>query len=62
MMRPGGALLVVSAASFAVVRSGLAALPEGVNWTALSGCACLGGIGFTMSLFIATLGFEGTSW
>ena len=55
-----GKPLGIIGASFAVVRSGLAALPEGVNWTALWGCACLGGIGFTMSLFIATLGFEGT--
>ena len=55
-----GKPLGIIGASFAVVRSGLAALPQGVSWTALSGCACLGGIGFTMSLFIATLGFEGT--
>jgi NhaA family Na+:H+ antiporter len=43
-----------------VVRSRLAGLPQGVTWTALHGCAWLGGIGFTMSLFIATLAFEGT--
>ena len=34
--------------------------PYGVTWTALHGCAWLGGIGFTMSLFIATLAFDGT--
>ena len=44
----------------AAVRLRLAALPEGVTWTALHGCAWLGGIGFTMSLFIATLAFQGT--
>ncbi len=55
-----GKPLGIIGASFAVVRSGLAALPRGVSWTAVTGCACLGGIGFTMSLFIATLAFEGT--
>jgi NhaA family Na+:H+ antiporter len=44
----------------AAVRLGVATLPLRVNWTALHGCAWLGGIGFTMSLFIATLAFEGT--
>ena len=39
----------------------LASLPDGVSWTALHGCAWLGGIGFTMSLFIATLAFDGTT-
>lgn len=38
-------------------RLGLVSLPEGVGWTHLSGAACLAGIGFTMSLFIASLGF-----
>ena len=43
------------------VRLRLASLPDGVNWTALHGCAWLGGIGFTMSLFIAALAFDGTA-
>jgi NhaA family Na+:H+ antiporter len=40
-----------------MVRSGLAALPEGVRWAHLVGAGCLVGLGFTMSLFIAALGF-----
>jgi Na+:H+ antiporter, NhaA family len=42
------------------VRLRLASLPDGVGWAALHGCAWLGGIGFTMSLFIATLAFDNT--
>ncbi|HSA79588.1 MAG TPA: Na+/H+ antiporter NhaA, partial [Geminicoccaceae bacterium] len=39
------------------VRLGLAKLPEGVDWKAVLGVGLLGGIGFTMSLFIANLAF-----
>jgi NhaA family Na+:H+ antiporter len=56
-----GKALGITAAAFVTIRSGLAALPHGVTWTALHACGWLGGIGFTMSLFIATLAFEGTS-
>jgi NhaA family Na+:H+ antiporter len=44
--------------SWIAVKSGKAALPEGVDWGDLYGAACLGGVGFTMSLFIAELAFE----
>lgn len=54
-----GKPLGITAAAITVVRLRLASLPDGVNWTALHGCAWLGGIGFTMSLFIATLAFDG---
>ncbi|NTU79460.1 MAG: Na+/H+ antiporter NhaA [Chloroflexales bacterium] len=40
-----------------VVRLGIARLPAEVNWRQISGVGCLAGLGFTMSLFIATLGF-----
>jgi Na+:H+ antiporter, NhaA family len=56
-----GKPLGITGAALAAVRVRLASLPDGVNWTALHGCAWLGGIGFTMSLFIATLAFEGTT-
>jgi NhaA family Na+:H+ antiporter len=55
-----GKPLGITVAALVAVRLRLAALPAGVSWTALHGCAWLGGIGFTMSLFIATLAFEGT--
>jgi NhaA family Na+:H+ antiporter len=56
-----GKPLGITAAAAAAVRMRWAALPEGVTWTALHGSAWLGGIGFTMSLFIATLALEGTN-
>jgi NhaA family Na+:H+ antiporter len=37
---------------------GIARLPQAVNWRSLLGYACLAGIGFTMSLFIAMLAFD----
>jgi NhaA family Na+:H+ antiporter len=55
-----GKPLGITLAAFATVRTRLAGLPQGVGWGALHGCGWLGGIGFTMSLFIATLAFEGT--
>ncbi len=41
------------------VRFGLAQLPASVDWRAMLGVSVLCGIGFTMSLFIAGLAFEG---
>lgn len=44
--------------SFIAVKLGLAYLPQGVKWVQLMGLGLLGGIGFTMSLFITSLAFE----
>ena len=41
------------------VRHRVAALPDQVTWRSIFGVGWLGGIGFTMSLFIATLAFGG---
>jgi len=53
--KPVGIMLL----SWLAVRVGWARLPEGVSWTMLLGAAMLCGIGFTMALFIASLGLEG---
>jgi Na+:H+ antiporter, NhaA family len=39
------------------VKLKLVSLPDGVNWKSIFGVSCLGGIGFTVSLFIANLSF-----
>ena len=47
--------------SWAAVRLGIASLPRGTEFRLIYGAAWLGGIGFTMSLFVATLAFGGSS-
>jgi len=44
-------------ASWIAVVAGLAPRPEGASWAQLLGVGMLGGIGFTMSLFIGMLAF-----
>lgn len=39
------------------IRLGMARMPKGMNWKNLIGISLLGGIGFTVSLFIANLSF-----
>ncbi len=52
-----GKPLGITLASWLAVRSRLASLPDGVSWRQLQGVSWLGGIGFTMSLFVAALAF-----
>ena len=52
-----GKPLGISLATWVAVRLGLTHLPAGTTWRQIIGVACLGGIGFTMSLFIAGLAF-----
>jgi NhaA family Na+:H+ antiporter len=54
-----GKLAGVLGASALVVVLRVSALPQGVNWRHMVGTALLCGIGFTMSLFIGALAFEG---
>ena len=53
-----GKPLGITAAALVTVKSGIAKLPDDVSWASLVGYACLAGIGFTMSLFIAMLAFD----
>lgn len=52
--KPVGIMLAV----ILMVATGLAKLPQGVNWRYMFGVSCLAGIGFTMSLFIGSLAFS----
>ena len=52
-----GKPLGILGATWLAVVSGLAPQPAGANWGQLAGVGMLGGIGFTMSLFIGTLAF-----
>lgn len=51
--KPLGIMLM----SFIIVKSKLSTLPENVNWVHLLGAALLGGVGFTMAIFVANLAF-----
>lgn len=53
-----GKPLGITVFSYIAVRSGLAVLPEATGWRQIIGAGMLGGIGFTMSLFISGLSFE----
>jgi len=52
-----GKPLGISLASFLAVKLHFGAMPEGASWKMLFAVACLGGIGFTMSIFVDTLSF-----
>lgn len=41
------------------IKSRLALMPSGMNWKNIAGVSLLGGVGFTVSLFIANLSFAG---
>jgi NhaA family Na+:H+ antiporter len=54
-----GKQIGVFGASALAIRLGLARRPTDANWLELYGCALLCGVGFTMSLFIGALAFDG---
>jgi NhaA family Na+:H+ antiporter len=51
--KPAGVLLLCLLA----VKLGVSALPDGMRWSHVAGAGLLGGIGFTMSIFITNLAF-----
>ncbi len=53
-----GKFLGIFLFSWATIKLKLAPMPEGGNWGRLASISILGGIGFTVSLFIANLSFD----
>lgn len=56
-----GKPLGIVLACLAAVASGLCRLPADIGWRHIIGAGCLGGIGFTMSIFITNLAFAGNA-
>ena len=54
-----GKPLGVTLLCYVAVAIGLCRLPAGLNWRHIAGAGLLGGIGFTMSIFITNLAFAG---
>lgn len=53
-----GKPLGISLFSYAAIKLGIAERPAGATWRMLFAVACLGGIGFTMSIFVDNLAFS----
>ncbi len=52
-----GKFVGITGASWLMLKLGLAALPKDTRFTQIAGVSLLAGIGFTMSIFVAQLGF-----
>lgn len=57
-----GKPLGITLFAFIACKLGLAALPKGVSWRHILGAGMLGGIGFTMAIFIANLAFANDAY
>ena len=53
-----GKFLGILLFSFLSIKTGLAPMPAHANWSMMASISMLGGIGFTVSIFIATLSFN----
>ena len=56
-----GKPLGVTLICFLAVAAGLCSLPPDLGWRHIAGAGLLGGIGFTMSIFISNLAFAGAA-
>lgn len=52
-----GKFVGITGATYLAVRLGIGRLPKGTTWSHVFGLALLGGIGFTVSLFVTALAF-----
>ena len=53
-----GKLVGITSFTWLAVRLGLGTLPNGASWRGVVGVAALGGVGFTVSIFISGLAFD----
>lgn len=53
-----GKFIGITGACWLALKLGIAVLPTGTRFTQIAGVSVLGGIGFTMSIFISELGFS----
>ena len=56
-----GKPLGITIASYIAIKMKIGTMPAGATWKMLFAVACLGGIGFTMSIFVDTLSFTNVS-
>ena len=56
-----GKFIGVYSFTYFAIKSKLVEMPKGMNWRNIAGVSLLGGIGFTVSLFIANLSFGDTA-
>jgi NhaA family Na+:H+ antiporter len=54
-----GKFIGITGASWLALRLGIGHLPSGTRFSQIAAVSVLGGIGFTMSIFIAELAFAG---
>lgn len=55
-----GKFIGIFSFTWLAIKLGVTSMPVGMNWKNIAGVSLLGGIGFTVSLFIANLSFAGS--